>query len=34
MKSARMPDEVLTIKGVAAPLKLADKTVYAMAQGN
>ena len=27
-----MPDEVLTIKEVAALLKLADKTVYAMAQ--
>lgn len=29
---ARMPDEVLTIKEVAALLKLAEKTVYAMAQ--
>ena len=27
-----MPDEVLTIKEVAALLKLAEKTVYAMAQ--
>jgi excisionase family DNA binding protein len=27
-----MPDEVLTIKEVAAMLKLAEKTVYAMAQ--
>jgi excisionase family DNA binding protein len=27
-----MPDEVMTIKEVAALLKLADKTVYAMAQ--
>jgi excisionase family DNA binding protein len=27
-----MPDEVLTIKEVAAFLKLAEKTVYAMAQ--
>ena len=26
-----MPDEVLTIKEVAALLKLAEKTVYAMA---
>lgn len=26
-----MPDEVLTIKDVAALLKLAEKTVYAMA---
>lgn len=26
-----MPDEVLTINEVAAPLKLAEKTVYAMA---
>ncbi len=28
---ALMPDEVLTIKEVAALLKLAEKTVYAMA---
>ena len=28
----RMPDEVLTIKEVAAPLKLAEKAVYAVAQ--
>jgi len=28
-----MPDEVLTIKEVAALLKLAEKTVYAMANG-
>ena len=28
-----MADEVLTIKEVAALLKLAEKTVYAMAQG-
>jgi excisionase family DNA binding protein len=28
-----MPDEVLTIKEVAALLKLAEKTVYAMAAG-
>jgi excisionase family DNA binding protein len=27
-----MPDEVLTLKEVAALLKLAEKTVYAMAQ--
>jgi excisionase family DNA binding protein len=27
-----MPDEVLTIKEVAAMFKLAEKTVYAMAQ--
>ena len=27
-----MPDEVLTIKEVAALLKLAEKTVYSMAQ--
>jgi excisionase family DNA binding protein len=27
-----MPDEVLTIKEIAALLKLAEKTVYAMAQ--
>ena len=27
-----MPDEVLTIKEVAVLLKLADKTVYSMAQ--
>lgn len=27
-----MPDEVLTIKEVAALLKLAEKTIYAMAQ--
>jgi excisionase family DNA binding protein len=27
-----MPDEVLTIKEVAALLKVAEKTVYAMAQ--
>jgi excisionase family DNA binding protein len=27
-----MPDEVLTIRNVAALLKLAEKTVYAMAQ--
>ena len=27
-----MPDEVLTIKEVVAPLKLAEKTVHAMAQ--
>jgi len=27
-----MPDEVLTIREVAALLKLAEKTVYAMAQ--
>ena len=27
-----MPEEVLTIKEVAALLKLAEKTVYAMAQ--
>lgn len=26
-----MPDEVVTIKEAAAPLKLAEKTVYAMA---
>jgi len=30
---ALMPDEVLTIKEVAALLKLAEKTVYAMANG-
>jgi excisionase family DNA binding protein len=28
-----MPDEVLTIKELAAILKLAEKTVYAMARG-
>ncbi len=27
-----MPDEILTIRDVAALLKLADKTVYSMAQ--
>ena len=27
-----MPDEVLTIKEIAVLLKLADKTVYSMAQ--
>ena len=29
---ARMPDEVLTIRKVAVLLKLAEKTVHAMAQ--
>jgi excisionase family DNA binding protein len=31
-RGALMPDEVPTIKEVAALLKLAEKTVYAMAQ--
>jgi excisionase family DNA binding protein len=31
-RSAAMTDEVLTIKEIATLLKLADKTVYSMAQ--
>lgn len=33
MPGAPMPDEILTIEEISVLMKLAEKTVYAMAQG-